>query len=138
VPCQCGGADFALLMDRLNEVAEVRFAAATVLQPASEYGKDALDELHQQTVSLLSFQNMPPRAGIRYPVASNTPLASFGESSTPDAWRGRKDRVRRHYTALAANRLPDLRTARCCMHRFFTANDFFPSALNWSVLFRWQ
>ena len=34
-------------------------AYGTVLQPASEHGAAALDELHQQTVSLLSFQSVP-------------------------------------------------------------------------------
>ncbi|WP_419803774.1 Asd/ArgC dimerization domain-containing protein [Terriglobus sp.] len=32
---------------------------ATVLQPVSEHGGAALDELHQQTVQLLSFQSVP-------------------------------------------------------------------------------
>lgn len=34
-------------------------AYATVLQPASENGSAALDELHQQTIRLLSFQSLP-------------------------------------------------------------------------------
>jgi aspartate-semialdehyde dehydrogenase len=46
----------ALLLERLQQAAPVRFAAATVLEPASEFGRAAMDELHQQTVSLLSFQ----------------------------------------------------------------------------------
>ena len=33
--------------------------AATVMEPASEYGRAAMDELHQQTVNLLSFQTLP-------------------------------------------------------------------------------
>jgi aspartate-semialdehyde dehydrogenase len=76
VPANAAALALALILDRLQEVAEIRFAAATVLQPASEYGKDGLDELHQQTVSLLSFQNMP-RAIFDTQVAYNT-LASFG------------------------------------------------------------
>jgi len=106
VPANAAAVTLALLMERLNEVAEVRFAAATVLQPASEYGKDALDELHQQTVSLLSFQNMP-RAVFDTQVAYNT-LASFGESSTVSLAKS-EARIRRHYAALAANSFPDLR-----------------------------
>ena len=31
----------------------------TVLEPASEYGQKGMDELHEQTVNLLSFQNLP-------------------------------------------------------------------------------
>jgi aspartate-semialdehyde dehydrogenase len=33
--------------------------SSTVLLPASEYGKTAMDELHAQTVALLSFQSLP-------------------------------------------------------------------------------
>jgi aspartate-semialdehyde dehydrogenase len=106
VPASAASLALALLIDRLQEVGEIRFAAATVLQPASEYGKDALDELHQQTVSLLSFQNMP-RAIFDTQVAYNT-LASFGESATVSLTRA-EERIRRHYAILAGDRLPDLR-----------------------------
>ena len=106
VPANAAALALALIMDRLQEVAEVRFAAATVLQPASEYGKDGLDELHQQTVSLLSFQSMP-RAVFDTQVTYNT-LASFGESATANLARA-EDRIRRHYAVLAGDRLPELR-----------------------------
>ena len=106
VPANAAALALALMMDRLQEIAEVRFAAATVLQPASEYGKDGLDELHQQTVSLLSFQNMP-RAIFDTQVAYNT-LASFGENATANLSRA-EDRIRRHYAVLAGDRLPELR-----------------------------
>jgi len=106
VPADSAALALALLMDRLQEIAEIRFAAATVLQPASEYDKDGLDELHQQTVSLLSFQNMP-RAVFDTQVAYNT-LASFGESATANLARA-ESRIRRHYAALAGSRLPELR-----------------------------
>jgi aspartate-semialdehyde dehydrogenase len=106
VPAHPGALALALMMDRLNEVAEIRFAAATVLQPASEYGKEGLDELHQQTVSLLSFQNMP-RAVFDTQVAYNT-LTSFGENATANLSRA-EGRIRRHYATLAGDRLPELR-----------------------------
>ena len=106
VPANAAALALALLLDRLQEIAEIRFAAATVLQPASEYGKEGLDELHQQTVSLLSFQNMP-RAIFDTQVAYNT-LASFGESATANL-SATEQRIRRHYAALAGDRLPELR-----------------------------
>ncbi len=106
VPANAAALSLALILDRLQDVAEVRFATATVLQPASEYGKEALDELHQQTVSLLSFQNMP-RAVFDTQVAYNM-LASFGESATANLTRS-EQRIRRHYAALSGGRLPDLR-----------------------------
>jgi aspartate-semialdehyde dehydrogenase len=106
VPANSAALALALLMDRLQEIAEIRFMAATVLLPASEYGKEGLDELHQQTVSLLSFQNMP-RAIFDTQVAYNT-LASFGESATANLARA-EDRIRQHYAVLAGDRLPELR-----------------------------
>jgi aspartate-semialdehyde dehydrogenase len=106
VPANAAALALALMMDRLQEIAEIRFAAATVLQPASEYGKDGLDELHQQTVSLLSFQSVP-RAVFDAQVAYNM-LSSFGESATASLSRA-EDRIRRHYAVLAGDRLPELR-----------------------------
>lgn len=106
VPANAAALALALLMDRLQEVAEICFAAATVLQPASEYGKEGLDELHQQTVSLLSFQNMP-RVVFDTQAAYNT-LASFGESATANLARAEL-RIRRHYALLGGGRLPGLR-----------------------------
>ena len=106
VPASAAALSLALIMDRLQQLAEIRFAAATVLQPASEHGKEALDELHQQTVSLLSFQTMP-RAVFDTQVAYNT-LSSFGESATVSLASAER-RIRRHYAALAGDRLPELR-----------------------------
>jgi aspartate-semialdehyde dehydrogenase len=49
----------SLLLGRLRKAAEIEFASAVVCQPASEHGRRAVDELHDQTVNLLSFQTMP-------------------------------------------------------------------------------
>lgn len=49
----------ALLTARLQKAAPVRSFFATLLQPASEYGQGALEELHQQTANLLRFQAIP-------------------------------------------------------------------------------
>ena len=106
VPANAAAVALALIMDRLQEVAELRFVSATVLQPASEYGKEGLDELHQQTVSLLSFQTMP-RAVFDTQVAYNT-LSSFGESATASLSKA-ENRIRKHYAALAGDRLPEVR-----------------------------
>ena len=106
VPANAAALALALLMDRLQSVAEIRFMTATVLQPASEYGKEGLDELHQQTVSLLSFQNLP-RAVFDTQVAYNV-LGSFGENATASLARA-EERIRRHYAVLAGDRLPELR-----------------------------
>jgi aspartate-semialdehyde dehydrogenase len=106
VPANAAAVALALMMDRLQDVAEVRFMTATVLQPASEYGKEGLDELHQQTVSLLSFQTMP-QAVFDTQAAYNT-LASFGENATANLAKA-EAKVRRHYALLGGDRLPELR-----------------------------
>jgi aspartate-semialdehyde dehydrogenase len=49
----------ALLLARLQKAAPLKLASAVIGQPASEYGRPGMDELHDQTVNLLSFQQMP-------------------------------------------------------------------------------
>ena len=84
----------ALLASRLAAVGALRTMAATVLQPASEQGSAGMDELHQQTVSLLSFHDLPrelydaqtafnflagfgPESEIKLDVAAQTILEQF-------------------------------------------------------------
>jgi len=95
----------ALLLDRLQQAAPIRFAAATLLLPASEFGRAAMDELHQQTVNLLSFQDLP-RAVFDAQAAYNL-LGSLGENAAISLGAV-EARVRRHYHALAAGRWPAL------------------------------
>jgi aspartate-semialdehyde dehydrogenase len=49
----------ALLLGRLHKAVPIQLASAVIGQPASEYGRRGMDELHDQTVNLLSFQQMP-------------------------------------------------------------------------------
>lgn len=49
----------ALLLLRVQKIAKPRSVVATVFEPVSERGRKGLDELHQQTVNLLSFQSLP-------------------------------------------------------------------------------
>jgi aspartate-semialdehyde dehydrogenase len=105
VPACPAALALALVLDRLQQAAPVRFAAATLLQPASEFGRGAMDELHQQTVNLLSFQGLP-RAIYDAQVAYNL-LSGMGESSTANL-SAVDARIRRHYDALAAGRWPAL------------------------------
>ena len=49
----------ALLTLRAQKAGKVHSIAATVMQPVSEQGRRGMDELHEQTVNLLSFQQMP-------------------------------------------------------------------------------
>lgn len=105
VPAHPAALALALLMERLQQTAPVKSTAATLLLPASEFGREAMDELHQQTVNLLSFQAMP-KAIFDAQAAYNL-LSGFGESAK--ASLGAIDaRVRRHFSVLAANRWPAL------------------------------
>lgn len=95
----------ALLMDRLKQAAPVKFAAATVMLPASEFGRAAMDELHQQTVSLLSFQSLP-RATYDAQAAYNM-LSGMGEGAKVNMGSV-EERIRRHYQSLTGGRGPAL------------------------------
>jgi len=105
VPAHPAALALALVLERLQLAASVRSASATVLEPASQFGRAAMDELHQQTVSLLSFQNMP-RSTYDAQVAYNL-LSGFGENATASL-RTVEARIRRHYDALAVGRWPTL------------------------------
>jgi aspartate-semialdehyde dehydrogenase len=105
VPAHPAALSLALVLERLQLAAPVRFAAATVLEPASEFGRAAMDELHQQTVTLLSFQGMP-RAVYDAQVAYNL-LSGLGESATVSL-SAAEARIRRHYESLSAGRWPAL------------------------------
>ena len=94
----------ALVAERLRAQLPVRFLAATVFEPASQYGREAMDELHQQTVNLLSFQNLP-RTVYDAQVAFNI-LPTLGEAAKADL-KSTALRILRHYR-LAAENLPEL------------------------------
>ncbi len=105
VPAHPAALAIALLLERLQQAAPVRFAAATVLEPASQYGRAAMDELHQQTVNLLSFQTMPREiydAQAAYNLVSGLGEAAKVSLSAATA------RIRRHYEALAGDGLPPI------------------------------
>ena len=105
VPAHPAALALGLVLERLQQAAPVRIAFATLLQPASEFGRAALDELQQQTVNLLSFQGLP-RSLYDAQAAYNL-LAGLGEGAK--ASLGAVDaRVRRHYAALSAGRWPAL------------------------------
>jgi aspartate-semialdehyde dehydrogenase len=105
VPAHPVAVALALLLGRIAQSAPIRIASATVLEPASEYGRAAMDELHQQTVKLLSFQELP-RLVYDTQVAFNT-TPSFGDSAK-FSLAASESRIRRHFGLLAAGRLPDV------------------------------
>ena len=74
-----------------------------MIAPASEFGRGAMDELHQQTVSLLSFQAIP-RAVYDAQAAYNL-LSGFGDSAQTSL-AALEARILRHYQALGGGRWP--------------------------------
>lgn len=105
VPAHPAALALTLLIERLQQAAPVRFAAATVLLPASELGRAAMDELHQQTVSLLSFQTLPQ--AVYDTQAAYNLLGGLGEGAK-FSLGVMEARIRRHYEALTAGREPRL------------------------------
>jgi aspartate-semialdehyde dehydrogenase len=95
----------ALVAGKVQERLTLSSVAATVMEPASEYGRAAMDELHQQTVTLLSFQTLP-REQYDAQVAFNL-LPSLGEAAKVKL-RATEERIRKHYAGLADSRLPEL------------------------------
>ena len=88
----------ALLMERLRKGAEVRRLVATVFEPASEHGQKGMDELHEQTVNLLSFQQLPKDV-FDIQVAFNI-VSRCGDKSSP-ALATTEDRILKHYAKIA-------------------------------------
>ena len=94
-----------LIARRVQARISVRTFAATVFEPASESGQAAMDELHQQTVSLLSFQSLP-REQYDAQIAFNL-LPSLGGAAKLDLGVSRR-RIAEHYRSLAGGEPPAL------------------------------
>ena len=105
VPAHSAALALVLLLGRLQIAAPIRTAAVTMLVPASEFGRTAMDELHQQTVNLLSFQTLP-RAIYDAQAAYNL-LSGMGESAVASL-SALEARIRREYAAIGRGRLPAL------------------------------
>ena len=95
----------ALVGGRLRAKLALTSVAATVMEPASEYGRAAMDELHQQTVTLLSFQTLP-REQYDAQVSFNL-LPALGDGAKVKLAATEK-RIRSHYAGLAGGMLPPL------------------------------
>jgi aspartate-semialdehyde dehydrogenase len=89
----------ALLALRGEKAAKIERMVATVFEPASENGQNGMDELHEQTVNLLSFQELPKNV-FDIQVAFNL-LARYGQRSDLSL-EGVSERIRKHYRQLAS------------------------------------
>jgi len=83
-----------LLAVRAGRLAKVRTIAATVIEPASERGRRGMDELHEQTVNLLSFRELPKKV-FDEQVAFNL-IARYG-SAAPTSLETVEQTITRHF-----------------------------------------
>jgi aspartate-semialdehyde dehydrogenase len=92
----------ALLMLRATKIGKITRGVATAFEPASEHGKRGMDELHEQTVNLLSFQQLP-KSVFDSQVAFNL-LDRYGQHSLPSL-ESVESRIQRHFRSLVGDRL---------------------------------
>lgn len=95
----------ALLLLRTQKFGKVIRAVATIFEPASEHGQKGMDELHEQTVNLLSFQQLPKNV-FDTQIAFNM-VSRYGEQSSPPL-SAVQDRVIKHYLRIAGQDAPVL------------------------------
>jgi aspartate-semialdehyde dehydrogenase len=93
----------ALLLLRAEKAAPMRAVVATVFEPASERGRRGMDELHEQTVNLLSFQQLP--TDVFGTQSAFNLLARYGENSQPTLERVAR-RIFEHFKRLTDGRVP--------------------------------
>jgi aspartate-semialdehyde dehydrogenase len=93
----------ALLALRIEKICakagKIERMIATVFEPASENGQKGMDELHEQTVNLLSFQELPKNV-FDIQVAFNM-VARYGQRSEL-ALEAVSQRIRKHYQRIAS------------------------------------
>jgi aspartate-semialdehyde dehydrogenase len=94
----------ALIAGRVLAVG-LKSMAATVMEPASEHGRGAMDELQQQTINLLSFQPLP-KEQYDAQVAFNL-LTGLGDTAKIH-FAATGQRILKQYTDLGEGRLPEL------------------------------
>ena len=93
----------ALLLLRAGKTGAIQRVVATVFEPASEHGQRGMDELHQQTVNMLSFQPLPKDV-FDAQVAFNM-VQRYGQKSHP-ALDSVEGKVLRHYRKIAGENAP--------------------------------
>jgi len=94
----------ALLLLRARKAGSIKGAVGTIFEPASEHGQRGMEELHQQTVNLLSFQPLPKDV-FDVQVAFNL-VGKYGQKSQPSL-ESVEARVLRHYKKIAGANVPE-------------------------------
>jgi len=94
--------ELALLVLRISKRVPLVRAVATVFEPASEHGQKGMDELHEQTVNLLSFQPLPKNV-FDVQVAFNM-VSRYGEASQSKL-SAVAERIMDHYRKMTAGQV---------------------------------
>ena len=105
IPAHPAALMLALTLSRLQAQVPLRSTAATLLEPVSQHGALAMDELHQQTVNLLSFHDLP-KDQYDAQIAFNLLPALGPEAKVPLG--AVRDRIAQQYAAISGNVLPEL------------------------------
>ncbi len=93
----------ALMVLRAQNAAELNHVSATVFEPASEHGQKGIDELHEQTINVLSFQQLPT-AVFDVQVAFNMVARYGAQSASPLS--AAHDRILKHYRQIVGKHAP--------------------------------
>src|SRR5215468_7429406 len=93
----------ALLALRAQKAGKIHNMIATVLQPVSEQGRRGMDELHEQTVNLLSFQQMP--TGVFDSQIAFNLIGRYGQASSRSL-EGIERRIIGHLRTLLGEQAP--------------------------------
>lgn len=111
----------ALFLRSLEAIAPMERSVAQVFHPASEFGTEAITELQQQTIALLSFQNVPKQ--VFDTQAAFAMLVRLGEEA-PHKIEKIEQRVETHLASLLKGTLPmpSLRLAQVPVFHGLTAS----------------
>lgn len=93
----------ALLVLRARKAGTLRRVISTIFEPVSEQGRRGMDELHEQTVNLLSFQQMP--TGVFDSQVAFNMLGRYGKASAQPLESAER-RISAHLQKLLGDRVP--------------------------------
>jgi aspartate-semialdehyde dehydrogenase len=93
----------ALLLLRARKAGNLSRAVATLFEPVSERGRRGMDELHEQTVNLLSFQQLP--TGVFDSQVAFNMLGRYGPTAK-ESLESSERRIISHFRKLVEDRLP--------------------------------
>jgi aspartate-semialdehyde dehydrogenase len=92
-----------LLLVRAQKLGSITTATAVVMEPASERGRRGMDELHEQTVNMLSFRELPKQV-FDAQVAFNM-LGAYGVKSAPSL-ESIETRIASHFRQIVGDGAP--------------------------------